>query len=752
MERNGPCLCGSGKKYEQCCMQLTSTSASAGEVSKAMQAALEHHRAGRLPQAETLYRQVLRLAPDHADALYHLGVIAYQVDRSESAVELIGKAIGANPSESAYHNVLGLAFQKQGKLNEAVSCYRKALALEANSAEVHYNLGGALLQQGMVDEAVASYGQALSSRPDYAEAHNNLGVALLQQGKPDVAAVSHRQALSLNPDHAEAHNNLGMALRTLGKLDEALASYRQAVLLKPDFTQAHYNLGNAFLQGGKLDEALASYRQALSLKPDFTEAHYNLGNALMRRGQLDEAVASYRRALSFKPNHAEAHNNLGFALQQCGRLEEAIAGYREATLLKADYHEAHSNLLFATYSCPAESPANLMAECERYAARFEAPLRAEWGQHRNNREPTRRLKVGYVSPDFRSHAVAYFIEPILANHDRDEMEVFCYYNHAQHDEFTDRLAGYADRWLDCRPMTDEELAGRIRADGIDILIDLAGHTAGNRMLVFARKPAPVQITYLGCPGASTGLAAMDYRLTDACADPADSEFYYTEKLLRLRDSMYCYRPMQEAAEILTLPARQNGYVTFGSFSAFSKLSNACIELWAQLLREVPNSRLLVLAVPEGESRGRLTDQFTAHGVPAERLEFHGRLSPGEFLRMFQRADVALDPFPVSGGTTPCESLWMGVPLISLVGTRCMSRMAFSVLSAVGLQDLCAATPEQYVRIAVKLAGDLPRLEVLHAGLRARVASSPLMDGVKFTRNLEKIYREIWTEWCGRAPS
>jgi predicted O-linked N-acetylglucosamine transferase (SPINDLY family) len=402
--------------------------------------------------------------------------------------------------------------------------------------------------------------------------------------------------------------------------------------------------------------------------------------------------------------------------------------------------------LFALYSSSLEIKA-LRDECERFAAQFEAPLKTRRQPHRNLREQRRRLKVGYVSPDFRRHAVAYFIEPILANHERDEIEVCCYYNRAERDDFTARLARYADRWLDCARMTDEELAGRIRADGIDILVDLSGHTAGNRMLTFARKPAPIQITYLGCPGASTGLAAMDYRLTDAHADPAGSEAYYTEALLRLPGSQWCYRANEEMPRIVATPARQNGYVTFGSFHTFSKITRPCIELWAQLLHAVPESRLLMVTVPQGAPRDQLKEQFGALGVPAERLQLYGKLPQSEFLRTFQLADIALDPFPATGATTMCEALCMGVPAITLVGTRCMSRMGFSVLSAVGLQDLAAATPQEYVRTAMHLAQNLPRLEALHAGLRARVTASPLADGAKFTRNLEGVYREVWTEWC-----
>jgi protein O-GlcNAc transferase len=719
------------------------------KVSKALQAALEHHQAGRLSQAEAHYRQILQAEANHSDALHYLGVIATQAGKHEIAVELIHKAISANPSSPIYCNNLGIALNEQGKLDEAIASFLQALSFKPDFAEAHYNLGLVQQKQGKLDEAIASHRKALSYKPDFAEAHNNLGVALKAQEKLDEAIASFLQALSFKPEFAEAHNNLGIALRAQENLDESIASFLQALSFKPDYAEAHYNLGNALRDQGKLDETVTSYHKALSFKPNFVEAHYNLGNALLKQGKLDEAVASHRKALSFKPDFAEAHNNLGVALQDQGKLDEAVASYRQAISFKPDYAGAYSNLLFAMQFYPMESPAKLMAACGQFAAQFEAPLRAKWQRHRNIREPGLRLKVGYVSPDFRRHAVAYFIEPVLANHDKDRIEIFCYYNHAQHDEFTDRMAGYADRWRPCKRMTDEQLAERIRSDGIDILVDLAGHTAHNRMLTFARKPAPIQITYLGYRGTS-GLAAMDYFLTDAYADPEGSEAFYTEKLLRLPDSLWCHRPGKDMPEILALPAQQNGYITFGSFNNFNKIDRPCIELWTQLLRAVPDSRLLMVAVPEGESRQQLTEQFAALGVPAERLEIRGKLPASEFHRMLQRVDLTLDPVTVNGATTTCESLWLGVPVISLVGARPVARAGLSILSAAGMQDFAAATPEEYIRIAVNLAENLPRLAELRTGLRAQVARSPLMDDAKFTRNLEKIYREVWTEWCNMS--
>jgi protein O-GlcNAc transferase len=722
---------------------------SAHVLADLMRAALEHHEAGRFSQAESLYQQVVRLDPEHADALHHLGVIACQMGRNESAVTLMMRAINAKPSDPHFHSNLGLAYQSQGKLNDAVASYRQALSLKPDSVEAHYNLGNALLLQGRLDDAIASYHQAVLLRPDHADALNNLGVAFLRQGRLEDAVASQRQAISFKPDHADAHNNLGMALNLQDKADEAVISYVTALSLRPDHAEAHYNLGNVHLKRGKLESAIGSYRRALSIRADFAQAHYNLGNALTQRNELDEAVACYRQALLLSPNHAEAYNSLGFALQQQGRMDDAIACYRRAVSIKPAYVEAYSNLLLVLYSDPSASPVELMAACQGFTAQFEVPLKAEWQRHRNARNPDRRLKLGYVSADFRRHAVAYFIEPILANHARDEFEVFCYYNDSRRDAVTDRLAGYADHWLECKAVTDEQLAERIRSDGIDILIDLSGHTARNRILTFARKPAPIQITYLGYPG-SSALTAVGYRLTDAHADPAGSDAFYTEKLLRLPEILWCYRPDEAMPEILALPAQGNAYITFGSFNKFSKISTSCIKCWAQLLRALPDSRLLMVGVPEGEPTKNLETCFAALGIPAHRLELHGRVPPFEFRSMVQRTDIALDSFPTTGGTTTCETLWMGVPVVTLAGARCVARMGLSVLKAVGLEELVAFTPEEYAMIAMRLATNRPRLAELRAGLRARVAASALMDGAKFTRNLERIYREVWAEWCTAA--
>ncbi|MHB9119856.1 MAG: tetratricopeptide repeat protein, partial [Burkholderiales bacterium] len=706
----------------------------------------EAYRAmGQYSEAENDFRQALRLMPDYADAYNNLGIILHLSKDYENAKDCYLRAISIKPDHAAAYLNLGNLLQDQGKLDEGIACYRKVVFFQPNFAKAHNNMGNALRIQGKLDDAIASYDKAISLKPDYAEAYNNLGNALKDQGKLDDAIASYRKTISYKPDFVTAYTNLGNALQDQAKLDEAITQHRIALSLKPDFAEAYNNLGNVFQDQGKLDDAIASCHIALSLKPNFPEAHNTLGNTLKLQGKLDEAISCYRNAISFKPDYATAHNNLGNALKDQGKLDAALASYLQALSFKPDYAEAYSNLLFARLFDPNLSPAELLAESRRFAERFEAPLKPFWQPHNNTRDPARRLKLGYVSPDFRNHAVAFFIEPVLASHDKDRFEVFCYYNHAQRDDMSERIAAYADHWVPCKGWPDAQLAERIRSDGIDILVDLAGHTAHNRMLTFARKPAPVQIAYLGYPGTS-GLSAMDYRLTDICTDPVGSEAFYSERLLRLPDSLWCYRLPPDTPEAAPLPALQNGYVTFGSFNNFNKVNRHSIELWAALLHVVQNSRLLMVTVPEGNARQALAQQFAALGVDTQRLEFEGKLPSDAFRKRFQTVDITLDPITVNGATTTCESISMGVPVISLTGARYLSRAGLSILTAAGLRDFAADSPEAYIKIAYDLAANLPLLADIRQRLPAQVKASPLVDVSTFTRNLEALYRDAWTTW------
>jgi predicted O-linked N-acetylglucosamine transferase (SPINDLY family) len=670
---------------------------------------------------------------------------ASRLAQGKDARHALQRAADLVPSDADNFANLGKALRDAGQLQAALTSYDRVLTLQPDFVMAHCFRAGVLQELGQLDLAVAGYRRALELDPTLAEAYNALGSALRGLGQRHDAVASYRRALTIKPDYADAWCNLGTALWEIGQVDEAVSSLRRAVEINPDFAMAHNNLGTALRDIGQIADALASYRRALELDPGYADASCNLGLVLQDLKQFDEALACYHRALAIRPEFAEAYSNLGDALKDLGQIDEAVAHYRRALAIKPDFVSAYDNLLMALQFTTKITAQDLFEAHKRFGEQYEAPLKSRWPMHTNSREPDKRLKIGYVSGDFRQHAVAYFIEPVLANHDKTQVEVFCYANSRMQDAVTDRLKAVADHWQPCAGMSDDELAQRIQADGIDILVDLSGHTAHNRLLTFARKPAPIQITYLGYPGGS-GLSAMDYRLTDRYTESGDDQ-YYTEKLLRLPGSVWCYRPADNMPDVTPLPALANGCLTFGSFNNCNKIGDACIPLWAALLRSLPTARLLMATVPKGEMRLRLTRQFEEFGVASERLAFYGKLPAQEFQRKLQEVDITLDPFPVNGATTTCESLWLGVPVLTLVGGRFLSRAGLSILSAAGLAEFAAATQEEYIQVATKFANDLPRLAEIRAGMRERLKGTPLLDQQGFTRNLEGIYREVWRRYA-----
>ena len=610
-----------------------------------------------------------------------------------------------------------------------------------------------LHQAGRFAEAEVWYRRVLAAQPNHADALHLLGTVAHQVGRHDEAVAAYRQAISITPDRAEAHSNLGVALKKQGKLDEAVAAYRQAISIKPDYAEAHSNLGVALQEQGKLDAAVAACRQAISIKPDYAKAHSNLGVALQEQGKLDEAVAACRQAISIKPDYAKAHSNLGGALQEQGKLDEAVAAYRQAISIKPDYAEAFSNLLFCLNYDDKSTADQLFAAHrewdERYGWQVPRPT-----AYANDREVGRQLKIGYLSPDFRSHSVAYFVEPLLKGHDRQAVKVFCYAEVTRPDAITARLQGLADHWLVTVGLSDNELAERIRTDGIDILVDLAGHTANNRLRVFARKPAPVQATWLGYPN-TTGLEAIDYRLVDAVTDPPGEAYAWaSEFLVRLEGGFLCYGGLKGGPEPRVPSCLTAGTVTFGSFNNPAKVSAATFDAWAMLLSRLPQARLLLKGKPfaDAGASALFLAQLGERGVAAERVELIALL-PGAaaHLAIYHRVDVALDLFPYNGTTTTCEALWMGVPVVTLRGDRHAGRVGASLLSQIGLLDLIANSVEEYVEIAVALASDPARLIDLRRSLRPRMAASSLCDGRAFARKIEAAFRTMWRHWC-EAPT
>ena len=652
-------------------------------------------------------------------------------------------ALAAGYSEA--HVLLMHALKARGMLDKAEQHARAALLHDPADFLTEAHLGAILMARGEMQAALGHYRAAAASRPDIAELQNELGVALVQAGQLVEAEAALRHALALRPEIAEIHNNLGNVLKRAGRLAAAAACYRAALDRKSDYPEALSNLGVVQQLAGDLEGAMASYRRAIALRPDDGLALTHLGAALAAQGRLTEAEAMHRAALARAPDLAEVHNNLGILLKDQGRFEEAAQAYRAALAIRPDDAAIHSNLLLCLCGDPAVNAPTLLAAHREWAACHAPSLPATPAAH----DPERVLRIGYVSPDFRSHSVASFIEPVLVHHDRSRFFVACYAELSAADETTARLRGFADLWRDTAALSDEALAQRIRDDGIDILVDLAGHTAGNRLPVFGRRPAPVQASWIGYP-ATTGLAAIDYRLTDAWADPpGESECGHAEALLRLPSGFLCYAPPADSPPARTVS--RDGPTVFGSFNNLSKVTPAVIALWARVLHAVPKSRLLLKSRQLGDAgmRKRIIDGFEKHGIPNRRLDLRGRMeSRADHLALYASVDVALDSFPYNGATTTCEALWMGVPVVVLAGERHAGRVGVSLLTRAGLPAMIAENPEQYVAVAARLAAERPE----PSALREAVARSPLCDAAGFTAALEETWRAVWRRRCAERTA
>ena len=601
-------------------------------------------------------------------------------------------------------------------------------------------------QAGRIQLADATCRQVVALEPQHPAAWHLLGLISRDTGNHDFAIECLQRALQLDPDNPAAHNNLGILLKNQGQLHEAVACYAQALRLQPDFVQACNNLGNVWHQLGRLDEAIASCRQAIQLDPSFTDAYVTLGNALKDQGKLDEAAASYEQALALNRNLPAAHNNLGHVLKDRGQLDEAIAHYRRAIELRPDVATYHGNLAYTLNFHPGFEARQILEEHQRWNQRHAEPLANLIEVHTHDRSPERRLRVGYLSPDFRSHSVGRFLVPLLQAHDHNRVEVFCYSSVRKPDEYTAICQACADTWRNVRGFSDEQIAQGVRRDRVDILMDVTMHMADNRLLVFARKPAPVQVTYLAYCG-TTGLKTIDYRLTDRYLDPPGSDTScYSEQSIRLPETYWCYRPMAEAPQVSRLPSSLSGLVTFGSLNNFCKVTRPTLVAWIRLLQSIPESRL-ILHTRQGAHREELLGCFERQGISRQRLILIDWLNAAQYFRLYEQIDVALDPFPYGGGTTTCDALWMGVPVVSLAGQTAVSRGGLSILSNLGLADLVAFDVDDYVEIARKLAVDLPRLREFRGNLRDRMQTSPLMNEPRFARHIEAAYRDMWRRWC-----
>lgn len=676
-------------------------------IPEAMRVALDAHRQGEFDKAETIYRQVIGAVPNHAQAAGLLGLVLVQTERPAEAEPLVRKALSQAPLDPVHHNTLGSLLRGTQRLEEAIAAYREAVRLAPNLGEAHVSLGLALREAGQLEEA---------------------------------RAVLH-QGLALAPESALAHLHMGLTLRDAGDMRAALASVERACELAPQLVDAQVN--RAALLGELLrhEEALAAAQAAFAIAPADPAVLVNLGSALAASGDYLEAIQRFRAALVHDPLDARMVTDIAGCLYGLGRTREAAETFRRAVLLDPSSTDSHSLMLFAQNYYEEDAAALLAAHrgfatsLGEYATLPPAAVDAT---------PGRRLRVGYVSPDFRQHSVAFFFAPLLAHRDRDRFESVCFQVHPASDGVTARLRTLADEWIEAAHLDPDALAQRIRDARIDLLVDLAGHTAGGRLPAFARRPAPVQLTYLGYP-TTTGLDAMDFRITDTQVDPVGEPLASTEQPLRLNTSYFCFEP-GAAPDVAPLPALRAGHLTFGSFNNLAKLSDATVALWAAVLRRLPDARLLLktrgLGAPATQAEVR--SRFAALGIDPGRVDCVPWIATQTDHRSaYAAVDIGLDTYPYNGATTTCEALWMGVPVVSRFGTTHASRMGRSILAACALGELAASSDDAFVAAAAALAADVPALAHLRTRLRAQVAASSLCDAPAFVARFERALEQAW---------
>ena len=710
---------------------------------------------GQLEEAMQCYRAAIDSAPGLARAHMNQGNILLATGRAEEALDAYLRALDLDPNYAAAHYNAGNAQVYMGRYDAARASYEKAIQLKPDFTDAHVALGCVLEDIGQLNDAVIRYRKALEINPDYAETHLNLANLLRKLRQPDTAIASFRRSLEISPNNADAHFDLGMTLKEQGQLEAAQASLRMAIALTPTNAAAHIKLADTLSDLGRLDDSISSYRRALEIEPGNVVAHNNLGNALVACTRFVEAISSYRRAIELKPDFPAAHSNLGSALKDIGQPHEALTSIRRALELSPELAIARSNLIFILNSLgdQPEIEAQMLKEAKIFGGIVaqEAKPPTSWN---SIPLPDRCLRIGFVSGDLRKHPVGQFIEGVLhalAAHAAGKLEIFAYPTYFCADAVSERIKAYCHGWRSVVGHSDEEFARQIRDDSIDILIDLSGHTAHNRLPAFAWKPAPIQATWLGYLG-TTGVAAIDYLIADAWTLPESEECYFTEKIWRLPESYVCFTPPAANTQVSVLPALRNGYVTFGCFNNLTKINDSVVALWSRVLQAVPDSRLFLKAKQFSDKaiQQSMRDRFAVHHIDPGRLVFSPQVARSDYLAPYQQVDIALDPFPYPGITTSVESLWMGVPVLTMEGNSFISRQGVGLAMNAGLESWIARDHNDYVALAVKHAGNLDALALVRKGLRERVANSPIFDSRRFAGHFATALRDMWEQWCTKV--
>lgn len=722
--------------------------------------------------AEKAARAALERSPGDAALLHLLGVALIQTQRFVDAEAALRESVQIDPRQFAAQSALAVSLRKQRRFADAVAPMRRAVDLAPDNIDLAFTLADTMKEAGMASDAIAVVQHIIQKAPQNASAYNALGLLHSNAGDYTAAMLALEHCISLSPRRHDAYVNLGNVLRRLHRLEDAELALKRAIAINPNYPPGHANLGLVYKDMGRFSEAETCYLTALKLDPKMTGVYTNLGvvlaelkqydaaeeaykkaprlpptltnwgNLLRLRGQITDSVGFLQQAVSMDPTYAEALNNLAISLQIARRVEDSSKCFARLLTLRPDDQAAASNYLMSLNYIDRFTPESIFEEHRRFGVKFDRSA----GLIKTIDPSPRRLRIAYLSPDFRNHSVAWFIESILQSHDRTQFEVVCYVDVRSPDATTARLKNLVEHWIPVHTLSEEQLVNRIIDDRIDILVDLAGHTSGNRLGVFAHKPAALQVTYLGYPN-TTGLPAMDYRLTDEIADPPGlADTLHVEKLYRLPRAFLCYKPPIFMPDVSPPPAAESDVITFGSFNNVAKLSDSSLTLWAKVLNRVEHSRLLLKAPNLGDVglQKSITHQFAAHGISADRVVFRDyEPSFQAHLGAYGHVDIALDPLPYNGTTTTIEALLMGVPVVTVAGRTHVSRVGASILSAMQMNECIAADADQFVELASVLASDRVKLGELRAGLRERLLKSPLVDAAGFTRELENAYRVLW---------
>lgn len=712
--------------------------------SRAFAMAVAHHRAGRLQEAVAAYQASLAIAPGDADAFGNLGLALQGLGRRQEAVAAYRRASELRPNFSGALNNLGIVLLELEQFLDAEHSLRASIQADPENSGAHANLALALRGQARLDEAASSCKRAIDIRPSFAEAHLNLGTILRDLGRLKEAEASCRNAILIRPKFVEAFLGLGNVLRDLGQLQESEAAYRQAIGLRHDYADAYVNLGNVLRDIGRLADSEASHRRAIEIQPKLAEAHIALAITLRETGKLDAAEAQCKIALELRRGDATVYLVLGHVLRELGRIDEALENFERAIVIAPQMASAHRGLLMSLPYSPAIDPDTSFNLHRRFELARDGKFIEDSSIYRNDISPKRKLRIGYFSSDFRSHSAAVNLLPLFRAHDRSKFEIYLYSEVVIPDSITLAFQEVADKWRSTIGLSDAEVGALARSDRVDIFIVLAARFDRNRPLVCAHAPAPVRISSHDV--ATSGLTCIDYIFSDRMLTPRKSPERFTERVLCV-PSFYLAEPPSNVPKIKS----RSGSIVFGSFNNPAKVSDLTLSYWARILKGAPDCKLHLRYRNFFDSvsiRERVYKIFEQHGASPEQVVFPPAAgSHFDHLDGYNSIDIALDTFPFSGSTTTFDALIMGVPVVTYPGWSMVSRWSSAILNEIGLSDLIASSPAQYLDISWKLASDREMLSSLRSGLRDRVVRSNLCNATRKARQFERLYRTVWRRWC-----